>query len=196
MTSSLRSILTVTSVALLGLVAAALIRLYPSTATAQTQSQEFVYSVKFVCGTQAPVSADQPPAAQSFEASDYATDIEALNFQAGPLSVRYRAVLGRQLAHGPSQISNLLVESLGPDDSFHLSCVDLVNVLTRNSIGTAQVIDGFLELRSPQELSVVATYTARNCSATESCQDPGTGRTSISVVPQTPFTLPAQTPSP
>jgi hypothetical protein len=196
MTSSRKLILTITSLALLGVVAAALVRLYPSTATAQDQSQEFVYSVKFVCGTQTPASADQPPAAQPFEASDYATAIEVLNFQDGPVSVRYKVALGRQLANGPSPVSNLLAESLGPDDALHLSCADIVNLLTRDRIGAVQVIDGFVELHSPQELSVVATYTARNCSASESCEEPGTGRTSISVVPQTASTLPAPAPTP
>jgi hypothetical protein len=152
MGSTRKFILTITAAALLGAVAALVVRLSPFTASAQDQSAGFVYSVKFVCGTQAPDSTRSPPAAPLFEASDYATAIEVHNFRDAAQSIRYNAALSRPLANGPSQISNLLVEYLGPDDALHLSCDDIVNLLSRGRSGAAQVIHGFVELRSPETL--------------------------------------------
>jgi hypothetical protein len=147
--------------------------------------QQFVYSVKFLCGIQ-PNGVSAPPLEPSVKPGNYATAINIHNFhQKLDVSFCKKAVVALpedQPPATPGRFVNLL---LGPDRAVEVDCSDIAKLLQSGAV-LPPFIKGFVEVRSPQQLNVVAVYTAQIChspGSVGSCQD-SLGELSLEVVPQ------------
>jgi hypothetical protein len=146
-------------------------------ARAQTTTPTAIYSVKFVCGTQAPLFGLQPPAEPPVKPGNYATviNIEALanNVQVtGNVSVAN----GNTISHSGFSLSLYQTRDI--------TCADISKVIGVS----APFITGFINISPASALSVTAVYTSQGCSFSprENADFPQVcgGPTSIEVVPQ------------
>jgi hypothetical protein len=135
----------------------------PTAAHAQTPSI-LSYGAKFVCGTNAP---------GNFVYGIYATTVNIHNPHFVPVVFKKKAVIALSQRSEPGEISPLVEEALGPDAALGVDCTDIRNLFPTKPKG---FIEGFLVIQvypaSDQgdlfELDVVAAYTARHRTGTDS----------------------------
>jgi hypothetical protein len=117
--------------------------------TAQAQQPAgFQYAVKFVCGK----SEQRIPVVAPGE---YFTAINVHNPNATAVGMRKKfaiALPGEKA--GP--ISKFFDARLAPDEAFEIDCLDIFQLTS----STASFIKGFAVIETPQELDIVAVYTA------------------------------------
>jgi hypothetical protein len=146
-------------------------------ARAQTTTSAPIYTVKFVCGTQAPLLGLRAPAEPPVKPGNYATviNIEAL---ANDLQVQTIVSLANgKPVSGPG--FGLLL-----DQTRDITCTDISRAIG----ASAPFITGFINISPATALSVTAVYTSQGCdfSRRETSDFPSLcgGPTSIEVVPQ------------
>ena len=123
--------------------------------------REFVYSVKFVCGTQ-PVS---PCDCLSIRPGHYATEINIHNFSAHEVKIRKRVIpvvlasapAGREPASAGPRASDSI--TLPPHTATMDDCCRLAELLLGTGSTNALNI-GFLEITASAEVAVTAVYTS------------------------------------
>ena len=129
----------------------------------------FIYSVKFVCGTQNVPATGGPSPCTSVRPGVYSTEINIHNFNKTDAKIEKRllwlvqnddATKGRE---PESQAAKLLVQNFKLKSDW-ATMDDCCNLDRLNSAQTAfdpgKINIGFLEILSPSELSVTAVYTA------------------------------------
>lgn len=122
---------------------------------------EFVYSVKFVCGTQPECPCD----CSSVRPGHYATEINIHNFSAREVKIRKRVIpvvlasapAGREPASAGPRASDSI--TLPPHTATMDDCCRLAELLLGTGPTTALNI-GFLEITASAELAVTAVYTS------------------------------------
>jgi len=136
-----------------------------------------IYTVKFVCGTQAPLLGLKPPAEPPVKPGNYATviNVEGLanNVQVtGNVSVAN----GSTISHSGFSLSLYQTRDI--------TCADISRVVG----GSAPFITGFINISPASSLSVTAVYTSQGCdfSQRQTVDFPPVcgGPTSVEVVPQ------------
>ena len=133
-----------------------------------------VYSAKFLCGFQAdgsvPVDPSKPVSALPQEPpvmpGNYATEINIHNPQDNSVAFVKKAVLSGFTPRAapsfeePFPPGALFPAVLEPDWALEIDCPDIVGLLGATVPPGATFIKGFVVILSPQELDVVAVYTA------------------------------------
>jgi CARDB protein len=115
--------------------------------TAQAQQQfGFQYAVKFVCG-----KGDQRVVALG----DYFTAINVHNPNETDVSFRKKFAIALP-GEKPGPISKFYDARLKPDEAFEIDCPDIFQLTS----STVPFIKGFAVIETPQELDIVAVYTA------------------------------------
>jgi hypothetical protein len=123
--------------------------------TAQAKGIEaFLYNVKFTCVPEVgPTDATDRP----FEPADYRTAINIFNFDVVPVSLAVRGVVAQRAnipplpAHGPVNLN------IAAGQAVDITCADIASL-----VGDDQPVgNGFITFESPEELEVVAVYTAK-----------------------------------
>ena len=144
-----------------------------------------VYSIKFICGDQAPVPNLRPPSEPPVKPGNYAAAINIHNFHQIPVTIQKSAVIANpEMAAQFGQISMTRVIRVGPGQAFEIDCSDIVSLFQPQVAPLPPFIKGVVELRgSFPTLSVTAVYTAQ---ATTPATAPS-GPVSIEVVPVQPF---------
>jgi hypothetical protein len=146
-------------------------------ARAQTLTPTPIYTVKFVCGTQAPLLGLKPPAEPPVKPGNYATviNVEGLanNVQVtGNVSVAN----GNTISHSGFSLSLYQTRDI--------TCADISRAIG----GSAPFITGFVNISPASSLSVTAVYTSQGCdfSQRQTADFPPVcgGPTSVEVVPQ------------
>jgi hypothetical protein len=136
-----------------------------------------IYTVKFVCGTQAPMFSLQPPAEPPVKPGNYATviNVEALANDVqvtGNISVAN----GNTISHSGFSLSLYQTRDI--------TCADISKVVG----ASAPFITGFINITPATTLSVTAVYTSQGCAFSPRGKDNFplvcAGPTSIEVVPQ------------
>ena len=153
-----------------------------------------VYSVKFVCGLQLPIAGQVPPSEPPVKPGNYATAVNIHNFHnTQSVTIAKKAVIANPENQPPGQIGKFQRVVLEPDQALEVDCPDIVSLLTNPTVAPPlpPFIKGFVEVVSPQPLSVTGVYTAQACDVTatgQTCQS--SGPVSIDVVPEQAFTGP------
>ena len=115
-------------------------------------SVNFVYSVKFLWGSGAEEFGVEP--------ANYATAINIHNFLEESFIVEKKAVIAvHQGADGV--VSQYEEFTMGPNYAVEIDGADICDLLDM-SFPPPQFITGFVEIRSPKPLNIVAVYTARS----------------------------------
>ncbi len=155
---------------------------------ARAQTPPFVYSVKFVCGLQVVPSLQFPPPHEpSVKPGNYATAINVHNYHNVQVVLRLKkAVIARPesvMPRGP--ISKLVTgEPIDADRALTVDCNEIA--LLYSGVTLPPFIEGFVEIVSPLQLSVVAVYTTQTCTnPVNKCSI--LGDLAIEVVPQSAF---------
>ena len=127
---------------------------------------EFVYSAKFLCGTiqRSPAGAAGGPLLPG----TYETAINIHNPNPGPDQEPYKVDLTKRAILTPAQTKEHGERTAGrgvakhdwlyPDEGFEVDCDDIRNNLLGGN--TTPFIKGFVVIRSPKILDVVAVYTS------------------------------------
>ena len=126
----------------------------------------FVYSVKFICGTQN-VPSTAPNICTPVRQGVYATEINIHNFQATAATIQKRALL---LVHNDQAVREPAIAraqpfaniTLPPDTATMDDCCSLQGPL---NLSLTQLNIGFLEILSNVALNVTAVYTATDSKA-------------------------------
>jgi hypothetical protein len=147
----------------------------PGPATTPSPPGRPVYSAKFLCGFQAdggvPVDPSKPVSALPQEPpvmpGNYATEINIHNPQDNSVAFVKKAVLSGFTAPGvvsppeqPFPPGALHTAVLEPDWALEIDCPDIILLLGDTLPPGATFIKGFVVITSPEELDVVAVYTA------------------------------------
>lgn len=151
-----------------------------------------IYSVKFVCGLQLPIPGQVPPSEPPVKPGNYATAVNIHNFHNGQtVTIAKKAVIANPENQPPGQISKFQRVTLGPDQALEVDCPDIASLLVNPTTVLPPFIKGFVEIISPQTLSVTGVYTAQACDLTAAGQTcTQNGPVSIDVVPEQAFTGP------
>jgi len=151
-----------------------------------------VYSVKFVCGLQLPIPGQVPPSEPPVKPGNYATAVNVHNFHNSlSVPIAKKAVIANPEDQPAGAISAFRRLTLKPDQALEIDCPDIVSLLANPTVGLPPFIKGFVEIVSPQPLSVTGVYTAQACDVTAAGQTCAqTGPVSIDVVPEQPFAGP------
>ncbi len=158
---------------------------------ATAEAQQFLYSVKFLCGQQTTPTTLPPPNEPPVKFGNYATAVNIHNFRPTPVEIRKKAVIA--LPQNPlgqrGAVSNFAVDPLGPNQALEVDCSNIVALFPPVPPLPA-FIKGFVEIISPVELSVVAVYTAQTCRGVPP-DDPCSvlGELDLEVVPQRSFSV-------
>ena len=123
----------------------------------------FSYSVKYVCGQNAPPASAPAPTCSPVRQGIYATEINIHNFNRTPAEVEKRVLqlvqndkpVGREPESVPAKAFDRIV--LKPETATMDDCCRFADKLQFNP---AHLNIGFLEIVSNVELNVVAVYTA------------------------------------
>jgi hypothetical protein len=156
--------------------------------TCSSASAPCVYSVKFVCGVQAPVSGLHPPSEPPVKPGNYATAINIHNYHLDQTANITKTAVIANPENAPSgRISSSRPVTLLPGHAFEIDCSDIVSLFGTTAPLPA-FIKGFVELRASPPgflplLSVTGVYTAQQATATGAPAGP----VSIEVVPVQPF---------
>jgi len=148
-----------------------------------------VYSVKFICGVQAPNPTLHLPSEPPVKPGNYATAVNIHNFHQNQRAIILkRAVIANPENQPLGQISPFRQVVLGPGQAFEIDCSDIVTLFGALPAPLPPFIKGFVELRGlpPNPfptLSVTAVYTGQ---ATAAAGAQG-GPVSVEVVPVQPF---------
>jgi hypothetical protein len=148
-----------------------------------------IYSVKFVCGQQAPDPLSfEPPV----KPGNYATAVNVHNYHnSQQVPIRKKAVIALPEDQPPGQISQFVGLVLKPDQALEIDCQDISHLLTAAGTKLPQFIKGFVEVISPLPLSVTGVYTAQGCDFANPAVPPTcSGPVSIDVVTEQPFAGP------
>jgi hypothetical protein len=138
-----------------------------------------IYTVKFVCGTQAPLLGLKPPAEPPVKPGNYAT---VINVEAIANDVQVTGSVS--VANGNTVSQSGFGLSLY--QTRDITCADISKVVG----SSAPFITGFINISPARALSVTAVYTSQGCnfpprwSADFSPTPVCAGPTSIEVVPQ------------
>src|SRR6516225_7688711 len=87
-----------------------------------------VYSIKFICGDQAPVPNLRPPSESPVKPGNYATAVNIHNFHQIPVTIQKSAVIANPEADQFGQISTPRVIRVGPGQAFEIDCLDIVSL--------------------------------------------------------------------
>ena len=139
-----------------------------------------VYSVKFICGTQVPITNQKPPVEPPVKPGNYATAVNIQNFHSQQaVHMTKRAVIANPENKPAGLVGQPREVGLKPFQALEVDCADIVTLLRSSNLPS--FIKGFVVITSPVVLSVTAVYTAE--------QTGGNGKApvSVEVVPQTPF---------
>jgi hypothetical protein len=125
------------------------------------RAAEFVYSVKYICGTQAECACACAP----LRPGHYATEINIHNHSGREVRIRKRvipvvfagAVVGREPAAGTPKAADAI--TLPPHSATMDDCCRLTELLLRAPQG-APLNVGFLEITASAEVAVTAVYTS------------------------------------
>ena len=145
--------------------------------------------MKFICG-------QQLPDPQSFEPpvkpGNYATAVNVHNYHnSQQVPIRKKAVIALPEDQPPGQISQFVGLVLKPDQALEIDCEDIARLLTTAGTKLPPFIKGFVEVLSPQPLSVTGVYTAQGCNFSNPAVPPTcSGPVSVDVVPEQPFAGP------
>jgi len=114
----------------------------------------FLYNVKFTC---VPEVGPTDGTDQPFEPAEYRTAINIFNFGVTPVALAVRGVVAQRAnlptsaPHGPANLP------LGAARAADITCADIASL-----VGDGQPVgNGFITFESPEELEVVAVYTAK-----------------------------------
>jgi hypothetical protein len=123
---------------------------------------------------------------------NYATAVNIHNFHNGQtVTIAKKAVIANPENQPPGQISKFQRVTLGPDQALEVDCPDIASLLANPTTVLPPFIKGFVEIISPQTLSVTGVYTAQACDLTAAGQTcTQNGPVSIDVVPEQAFTGP------
>jgi hypothetical protein len=149
----------------------------------------FVYSVKFVCGLQAiPASQFPPPHEPTVKPGNYATSINVHNYHIATTGVTFqkKAVIAFPESQARGPISNIIKESLRPNQALSVDCNELEHLFPP-PVALPPFIEGFVEIVSPVQLSVTAVYTTQTCVTPSGTRCASLGDLAIEVVPQSAF---------
>jgi hypothetical protein len=127
----------------------ALFPLAASSAAAQ-EIGGFQYAVKFVCG-----KSDKRVVAPG----EYFTAINVHNPNEKGVGFRKKFAIALP-GEKPGRVSKFFDAKLGPDEAFEIDCPDIFE----RTDSSASFLKGFAVIESPQELDVVAVYTAAGAS--------------------------------
>ena len=112
---------------------------------ALSQTFQYEYAVKCICG--------KPPT-PVLAPGVYFTAINVHN--PGKEGVPLRKKIAVALpGEKPGPVSKFFEAKLGPDEAFEIDCPDI-----QRHAGTERFVKGFVVIESPEELDVVAVYTA------------------------------------
>lgn len=116
----------------------------------RVQSQtEFQYAAKFVCGNVDPGGIVSP--------GIYFTVVNVRN-PSRTKSVEFTKKFAHALPFEKvGKVTEVIRASLGPDEAMGIDCV---NIYAHSHIFTGTPIEGYVVINSPEELDVVAIYTA------------------------------------
>lgn len=129
----------------------------------------FIYSVKFVCGTQNASAAGVPVQCTPVRLGAYATEINIHNFQrAQQAQIEKRVLLlvkdDSPIGREPKFVQSTIFESIKlPADSATMD--DCCHLGEKLSFNPTRLNIGFLEILSDVELNVTAVYTATDLKA-------------------------------
>ncbi len=132
------------------------------------REEEFVYSVKFVCGQQP----ECPCECTTVQPGIYATDINIHNFQDVNVTVKKMvtpvvfmgAPVGREPNVARPRASDTIV--LPPHSATMDDCCGIAELLLGGKAPAPMLLTvGFLEIRSSRELAVTAVYTASDAAS-------------------------------
>ena len=154
---------------------------------ATAEAQQFLYSVKFLCGQQT-TAPGPPPIEPAVKPGNYATAVNIHNFQNREVPIRKKAVIARPQGQPRGAISGFVGDLLIPNQALEVDCSNIVALFPPDPPLPA-FIKGFVEIISPVELSVVAVYTAQTCRGP--VEDPCSvlGELDLEVVPQRSFSV-------
>jgi hypothetical protein len=177
--------MTLKRIALLAAAVAGFVALQGASAYAQScgsgaAGKICVYSVKFICGTQNPVST-APPVEPPVKPGNYATAVNIQNFHAAATKISLRAVVANPAGTATGAISAASSIGLVPYQGLEVDCAQIVALLKRTDPQPPPFIKGFVDIQSTVILSVVGVYTAEQIGGN------GKAPVSVDVVPQTPF---------
>ena len=142
-----------------------------------------VYSVKFICGTQVPITSQKPPVEPPVKPGNYATAVNIQNFHSQQsVQITKRAVIANPENKPAGEVGQPRGVGLKPFQALEVDCPDIVSLL--RSTNLPPFIKGFVVITSPALLSVTAVYTAEQIGGN------GKAPVSVEVVPQTPFAGP------
>jgi len=119
---------------------------------AQKQTDgHYQYAVKFVCGKSQP----NPTQQQVVATGTYFTATNVHNPWSIPVSFTKKFAVALPSEH-PGVVSEYFTTGLKPDQAFEIDCADIFKHLETHPI----FLKGFVVIDSPNELDVVAVYTA------------------------------------
>lgn len=123
---------------------------------------QFVYSVKFICGTQQ----EDPEGCLTVRPGAYATDINIHNFQDSPTKIEKFVLpvvlLGQVVGREPDSAGQQAQDAieLPPNTATMDDCCRISQLLNLPPASSSPLTIGFLMLVSSQEVNVTAVYTA------------------------------------
>jgi hypothetical protein len=157
-------------------------------------TRAYLYSVKFICGV---VYDDGgvAPAQIDYQPGDYATTVMVHNFHAQPVEIRYKGVAPKAVHDDPAsgRIGAFLSETLAANGSTRFGCHWLSGLLGTDNRTLYGFKGAVIEIVSPAELSVIATYSVRTCltRVRHECN----GDSSTQVLPSLAFRVPGPSPT-
>jgi hypothetical protein len=166
--------------------------LLAGTANAQTSSAATIYTVKFVCGTQAPNPRLVSPAEPPVKPGNYATVINIQSL-AEPSDILF--------ALGQVSVANVtLLGTFSPiafTAQFQTVDVTCADIARRAGSAAAPFITGFYNIRTTLPLSVTAVYSSQGCAfplpGIAALPPTCGGPTAVDVVVQQPALVPSTT---
>jgi hypothetical protein len=157
-------------------------------------TRAYLYSVKYMCG----ILYDDTgtlPAQIDYEPGDYATTVMVHNFHTQPVEIRYKGVAPKALHDDPAsgRIGVFLSETLAANGSTRFGCHWLSGLLGSDNRTLYGFKGALVEIVSPVELSVIATYSVKTCLTRD--RHECNGDISAQVVPYTAFRVPGSSPT-
>jgi hypothetical protein len=129
----------------------------------ETTMPEFVYSVKFVCGTQQ----ESPEGCLTVRPGIYATDINIHNFQNSETNIEKFVIPLVLSGHVVAREPNIMKPqreperiTLPPNGATMDDCCHISELLGIPPVSSSPLTIGFLVIVSSQEVNVTAVYTA------------------------------------
>jgi hypothetical protein len=119
-----------------------------------TEAKEFfIYSAKFLCGDAVSDNVGVEPAS-------YATAINIHNFLDEEVFLKKRALIANRESDNVGTVSQYIVLPMEPNTAVEIDSVDICTLLGM-LFPPPKFIKGFIEIRSPKPLNVIAVYTAK-----------------------------------